>query len=256
MHTAPSLLECQRRFLAALYDHAEPGPLEQIAGARLEPAARLRIYRHSSAIIHTETLRTAFPAVAALVGEAFFEQVSTRYRRVHPSQSGNLQGFGAHFADFLGSLPEAQGVPYLGDVARLEWLRQQAALAADAGMTDGSNFQHALCDAGNQTRLVPHTSLRLLASRHAVLTIWQYAMNPIEESLSLPDRGENVVLWRDGTEVAMAALDDASFACVHALSQGDTFGVAIAAASKIDPAFDSDACIASLAQHGLIGGFE
>lgn len=254
MHVVPSLLEDQRRFLAALYNDAEPGPIEAIAGAGLEPDARLRIYRHSSALIHTQTLRTTYPALLALVGEVFFEQVAVRYRGAYPSRRGNLQAFGAHFADFLESLPETRALPYLGDVARLEWLRQQTALAAEASAQTATDFKNRLAKAEGQVRLVLHPSLQLFASPHAVLSIWRYAMHPAPEHLALPERGDNVVLWRDGVEVAMAALDDASFTCIHALTHAATLEVAIAEARALDPAFDPEACVASLAEHGLITG--
>ncbi|TAL99456.1 MAG: DUF2063 domain-containing protein, partial [Rhodanobacter sp.] len=124
MRTAPALLDLQRCFLDALYDAEETGPTEQLVDVGIEPAARLRIYRHNSELIHLEALRTTFPAVAALVGEAFFEHAAAHYRCMQPSRSGNLQAFGEHFPECLERLPNVQQFPYLGDVARLEWRRQ------------------------------------------------------------------------------------------------------------------------------------
>ena len=132
MHTAPALSELQRRFLDALYDDRATGPLGEVAGNGLEPLARLRIYRNSCNEIQTGALRATYPAVLALVGTEFFEQSARGYRRAHPSASGNLQGFGAGFADYLASLSSLAAYPYLPDVARLEWRRQLAVLAADA----------------------------------------------------------------------------------------------------------------------------
>ncbi len=74
------------------------------------------------------------------------------------------------------------------------------------------------------------------------------------DRLTLPERGDNVALWRDGGEVAMAAVDDASFACVGALAQAATVDAAIAAARALDPTFDPEACVFSLAEHTLITG--
>ncbi|TAN02426.1 MAG: DUF2063 domain-containing protein [Rhodanobacteraceae bacterium] len=250
MHAAPSLLECQRRFMAALYAPEEPGQVEAIVGNGLEPAARLRIYRHSCEAIHTGALRTTYPAVLALVGEAFFDQCASGYRRVHASPSGNLQAFGGHFADYLETLPELRTLPYLPDVARLEWLRQQAILAGDAEALPNAVFERAL--AVSESTFMLHPSVQRLASPHAILTIFQYAMAPGEEGLQLPDTGENVLLWREDGEVAMTTLDAASFACIETIAHGHTLAVANAAACAIDPAFDLRACIGSLVQRGLI----
>lgn len=250
MHTAPSLLECQRRFMAALYAPDAPGPVEAIAGNGLEPAARLRIYRHSSEETQVGALRTSYPAVLALVGEAFFDQCARGYRREYASHSGNLQAYGGHFADYLATVPGVRTLSYLPDVARLEWLRQRAVLAADTEVLPTAAFERAL--APRESTFALHPSLQRLASPHAVLTIFRYAMEPGEDGLRLPDTSENVLLWREDGEVAMAALDAASFACIEAIACGRTLAVANAEACMIDAAFDLHACLGSLAQRGLI----
>ncbi len=252
MHTAPSLLECQRRFMAALYSPDASGPVEVIAGNGLEPAARLRIYRHSCEGNQVNALRTSYPAVLAIVGGAFFDQCARGYRREYASHSGNLQVFGDCFGDYLATVPNARGVPYLSDVARLEWLRQLAVLAADAAVLPSAAFEQALARPGST--LVLHPSVQLFASHHAVLTIFRYAMAPGKDGLQLPDSGENVLLWREDGEVAMAALDAASFACIDVIAHGHALAVAHAAACAIDPAFDQPACLGTLAQRGLIVG--
>lgn len=252
MHAAPSLLECQRRFMAALYAPDEPGPVDAIAGNGLEPATRLRIYRHSSEETQANALRTSYPAVLALVGAAFFDQCARGYRREYASHSGNLQTYGGHFADFLKSLPAMREVPYLPDVARLEWLRQRTVLAADADALPAGSFKSALMLPEGTFTL--HPSVQRLASRHAALTIFRYALEPGDENLQLPDAGENVLLWREDGGVAMAALDAASFACIEAFALHQTIAHANAAARTIDPAFDLSACTGSLAERGLIVG--
>ncbi len=248
MHATPTLPELQRQFLAELY--AAPGDDPGfVAGNGLAPAARLRIYRHSSEAIHTAALRTSYPAVLALVGEDFFEQTALAYRRAHPSRSGNLQAFGDGFAEYLESLPATDALAYLPDVARLEWLRQESALAADATPATLEAFARCRDGAFRSVRIDLLPSLRLLASRHQVLTIWRYALQPTSEGLTLDGTGENVMLWREDGEVAMAPLDDASFACIAALAHGDTTDTAGAKARTRDPGFDLADCLASLTRH-------
>ncbi|TAL72252.1 MAG: DUF2063 domain-containing protein [Burkholderiaceae bacterium] len=254
MHAASSLLELQRSFLEALFDSRKTGPVDRLVGAGLDPAARLRIYRHNSEQTHLEALRTTYPAVAALVGDAFFEQTAARYRGQYPSRSGNLQAYGEHFAEFLASLADTHRLPYLADVARLEWRRQLAALAGEAGALTPVELQSALAAVQGPVRVSFHPSVHRFASPHPVLAIWQYAMRPRTERLTLPESGDRLVLWRSGGEVAMAGVDAASFACIDALARGEILDAAHAAASAQDPAFDLPACIASLVREGLVTG--
>ncbi|EIL96228.1 hypothetical protein UU5_07638, partial [Rhodanobacter sp. 115] len=97
-----------------------------------------------------------------------------------------------------------------------------------------------------------HPSLHLLTSAHPVLTIWRYATAPEGARLQLDGRGEQVALWRDGNEVAMAALDAASFTCIATLIDTRDLETAHVAALAIDATFDLAVCLRSLLTHQLI----
>ena len=253
MTAAPALFELQCQFLAALYDE-DTSSVDFLVGNGLEPAARQRIYRNSAAEIHTQALRTAYPAVLALVGEGFFERATTAYRRLRPSRTGNLQVFGAGFGDFLDAMPETRELPYLGDVARLEWQRQQAALAPDAEPLTWADFARTVSETNAPLKIALHPSLRRFVCRHRVLSIWHYALHPESERLELAPGGERVLLWRSDDQIAMAATDAATFTCVGALAEGVVLDTAHAAALKHNPQFDLAGCITTLAGQGLIVG--
>lgn len=256
MSTESSLFELQTSFMSTLYDEAAPGPVAFIKGNGLAADDRLRIYRHSGNETQIAALRTSYPAVLALVGEAWFDQAACAYRRVHLSRFGNLQQFGARFADYLETLPTHRTLPYLADVARLEWLRQKTILAAESEPMNFDAFTENPPFDAEALRLVLHPSVHFLASRHEVLTIWRFAQRPDSEQLSLDGRGENVMLWREEDEVAMASLDPATFACVAALGQGASLCQAHAEAAALDVDFDLASCLASLIGNGLIIGVE
>lgn len=251
MDARPSLLEWQKAFLAALYDATVTGPLVSIAGNGLAPEARLQIYRRSCNEIQTAALRTSYPAVMALVGQDWFDQAARRYRQRYPSHAGNLQLFGAHFADYLATIPPGRTLPYLADIARLEWLRQESVLAADERALGFDEFVTCLNDAGEPLRVRLRTSVRWLASRHQVLTIWHFALVP-DGNLSLEDQGENALLWRGGGEVAMASVDSATLAFVEALAAGVPLDQASAGAQVHDGNFDPARCMNELIQRHLV----
>ena len=254
MRVALSLRELQQQFMAALYDAAKPGPTAAIAGNGLTPEARLRVYRRSCNETQTAALRATYPAVLALMGEAFFDQTASGYQKTHPSRSGNLQAFGEAFAEYLEGLSGFRALPYVSDVARLEWLRQQAILAPDAASTGREDIADVIRKAAESMRIVLHPSLQLVDSRFPVLTIWSYALRPTDENLVLGNAGEHVVLWREEGEVAMGVVDPASFACINALAHGLTVADARSAAASLDAGFDLEACIESLFAHELVIG--
>lgn len=253
MRAAPSLRDLQLGFVSAVLDRdASVG--DWVVGAGLEPAARLRIYEHSVIATLTAALRDSFPGVLALVGEVFFDAMAARYLRQHPSTCGNLQRFGAGLAGFIADLPEASGLRYLPDVARLEWCRQLAALAADARTVDtlpGASMESA---APGKSRLRLHPSVHLLRSEYAVLSLWQWCQAP-SDAVPRVREAESILLWRDGGDVAMATLAPAAFRCIELLSGGADVATAWTGARSVDDAFELGTCLRDLLGHGLVVTF-
>ncbi|WP_345797896.1 DNA-binding domain-containing protein [Castellaniella sp. MT123] len=251
MNAKPHLRELQTAFLAALFDDGAPGPVASISGNGLAPEARLRIYRRSCTEIQTAALRTSYPAVLALVGQDWFDQTARHYRSRYPSHSGNLQELGEHFADFLETIPAGRTLSYLADVARLEWLRQETILAADAKALTFDDFMICLDGAGGSLRIGLHNCVRLLGSPHRVLTIWRFALAP-EGILNPEGQGENVMLWREDGEVVMTSVDAATFTYVAALAAGASLEEAGTSSIALDDGFNAAQCMNELIRHHLI----
>ena len=248
------LRDWQDQFMDALLDERAAGPLAGIAGNGLAPEARLRVYRRSCNEIQTAALRTSYPAVLALVGQDWFDQTARAYRRAYPSASGNLQAFGLRLSDLLETLPACRTFPYLPDVARLEWLRQQTILAAESASITRERLIQALGNADSPLKIALHPSVHCLESRHPILTIWNFAMQPDPGRLDLGIGGESVMLWRADEEVAMVALRRADFECVETMVSGGSLQEACERAVVEDAEFDLGECLSSLLQHGLVTG--
>lgn len=253
MPASPSLRELQQGFVAAMLGDS-CGVTAWVVGAGLEPQARLRIYQHAIAANLSDALRTSYPGVLALVGEDFFEAMASRYRRQHPSTSGNLQHFGHALAEFMADMPEASQLRYLPDMARLEWCRQLTALAADASTVDATRCAEVAVTAPEQLHIRLHPSVRLLRSDYAVLSLWQWCKLPTDTAPRV-EPGEQLMLWRDEGEVAMAALEPATFRCIEMLAGGHDLASAWISAREVDDTFDLESCLRDLLGHGLVVAF-
>ena len=245
----PSLAELQHAFAGAIVDGAAPALVPWIAARGIAPAARLRIYRNANFAIHVDALAISYPALQALLGAECFDGLATRHAAVHGSRSGNLQDYGADFAAFLDAQPETAAWPWLGELARLEWLRQETALAADAAPADAGALLAALADARHPPRLRP--CVRVLASAWAVLDLWQRAFSAGEAAATAPTRPQAVLLWREGGQVAMRALSFAQAAFVRALRDGWSPDQALAAAQHIEAQVPAETLLRPLLEHAL-----
>jgi hypothetical protein len=109
--------------------------LQRAMGKALLDASALSsaqaIYRNTCLSTLTGALASSFPAVRRLVGVEFFEGAAQEFIRIHPPSSAYLNEYGEPFAAFLAQLPQAAGLSYLADVARLEWAVNRALHAPD-----------------------------------------------------------------------------------------------------------------------------
>ena len=229
MRNAPSLPELQRAFAAALVDADAPAPTPWIAARGIDPAARLAIYRNAGYAIHVEALEAVFPAVRALVGAGCFDGLATRYTARRGSDDGNLQGFGRDFPGFVRAQPETAAFPWLFDVARLEWLRQETLLAAQDVSVPAPQLLQDLQQAADESIhlcLQPH--VRVLVTGVPVLELWTWAQQPHGDAPNLHGSGQCVLLWRRDTRVHMQALDADRAAFVQALCRGQWLADALA----------------------------
>lgn len=130
----------QQRFADALFaplDRACCAPLlSHCAGDPARAWAGLQAYRNSVLGNRVGALTATYPICGAIIGEAVMAAAAHRHGRATPSRGGDLNAYGQHFADFLATYPPTAPLPYLPDVARLEWLALGVEGAADAPPRD------------------------------------------------------------------------------------------------------------------------
>lgn len=250
----PSLRELQRGFAAAMAgrDEVAAGWVEQRG---LAGAARLAIYRHAIQATRARTLTEEFPTVHALVGADYFDHLARQYGERFPSRSGNLQDFGADFPEFLDSFVIAAGLGYLPDCARLDWLRAAAALAADAEPVDADGCAAAAAIDPARLLLRLHPSVRVCRSAYPVLAIHRWCEMPTQAAPSADPRSTQVLLWRDGGEVAMADIEAATAEFIERLGEGTDVASAAAAGEATDSEFNFPLALGDLLARRLVVGF-
>src|SRR5207244_4028731 len=121
-----ALHELQRAVYRSLVQQDDGAIRAAVRGDGIAAADRLSIYRNTFYGTLTRALHLSFPAIHRLVGAEFFEAVAFEFIKVQPPRSAHLDGYGAGFPDFLDGFLGAMSVPYLFDVAELEWAVNRA----------------------------------------------------------------------------------------------------------------------------------
>lgn len=246
----PSLAEIEAEFAAALLNPARSVP-SFLEGDR---SRRFDVYRNNVAVGLVDALAAAYPAVRKLVGEDFFRAMAGEFARRHPPTIPILSEYGTGLADFVARFPPAAGVPYLSDVARLEWAWLRAYHAADrepVPIDALAEFPEAATGA-----VVPalHPSLRIVRSRWPVVSLWSASVGDAPASAVDLARQETALVLRPVLEVVVRTVPVAGAAFLHSLSKGNSLAEAASAALEIDSGFDLSAGIAGIFEIGAVIG--
>jgi hypothetical protein len=244
----PSLPELQRSFAHAL------------DGRAVARAPGFDVYRRAIDANYRRALGATFPVVRALVGRIFFDAAVDAFAAAHPPTSGDLNEYGGELGEFLARYEPASTLPYLPDVARLEWALDESARAADVE-TDARALIATISlvedDAIPRLRLALHPSCRLLASHFTIFDIWSAHQQGHDAAMQVDPSGgiaEHILTRRSGEAPLVERVAGAEFAWLRALAGGADFGTALAQAMEIDSDFDLGEALQWRVADGTIGG--
>ena len=158
------------------------------------------VYRNTSARGAVEALRATYQTVDALLGPDMFSEVALDYRRETPPASPVLSDYGADFADFLARQPWTSELPYVADVARLDWLWLESLLAGSA-----ETLPRPI---GGASKIALHPAARFTWLATPALTIWQAHRDGFDE-LDPEWCEEGALFTRPGLVVRAGPIDRA-----------------------------------------------
>jgi hypothetical protein len=233
----PTLLEVQRA-IGAFLTQSDLAAAAFVIGDDIAPDARLSIYRNTYLGNLVGALRISFPAVRRLVGEEFFEGATRAFIEAHPPRSAYLNSYGAEFSTFLTDFPPAASLPYLPDVARLEWAVNNAIHAQDVPSLDPTKLAALPADA--DPRFVAHPSVSLLRTEYPADAIWNATLSENDDALSaidLDDGPQFLLVSRGARGISASRLSADEYRFAQAIFSGLALSRALGAADTDMSAF-------------------
>ena len=219
-------------------------------GIAAQSRDRTGIYRNNVRLNRIAALADAFANVVQLVGADYFGALARAYVDCTPSNSANLHDDGAALPAFVRGFAPAADLPYLGDVADVDWLLHRAYFAVDAHAIDTS----ALVELGPERFAA--ASIRLMPSVGLARSpAWPIAdilrMHVDGTPAQLGAGGQSVLIWREGFAVRWQALAPAEAYAIAALMTGKAIQEAFS-----HPEVDANSLLAQLFGHRLVLAIE
>lgn len=227
----PPLSEMQQRFRTAVLSNDDTPVADFV-----HKPSRIEVYRNTVQASLIDVLATAFPVTQRVVGEGFFGALAARFVAAAPPRLPQLSLYGDGFSDFIAGEDIARRLPYLPDVARLEWARGESYFAGDAPPLDTARLAALSPNDMEYIVLRLHPATRLIKSRYPIYRIWEVNQPAV---VDVPAVDMSVAQWamvsRRGHHVVTRELDKSDAAFILAVAEGKTLAEAVAA---VDGAFD------------------
>jgi hypothetical protein len=244
----------QARWVRALLDPEAPCPPGLRAWNGSDPARRFAVHRNNVVASLVDALAGTFPVVQELVGSEFFRAMAAAFVRMHPPQTPVLARYGADLAAFIAGFAPARPVPYLADVAALEWARVSACHAQDAEPLAVDALQHVLQSgvAPSALRFALHPSLRIVRSPFAIVSIWSAHQGRGALAALDPDTPETALVLRPHEDVLVLRCTASAATFVEKLQGGVPLAGSAAAAADGHGDFDLVQALGQLFTHGAV----
>jgi hypothetical protein len=195
------------------------------SAGRTSVVTRLGIYaRAYNARLH-EALESNFPAVAQLLGERDFTELTQKYIAAHDSRFFSIRYYGHALPCFLATQPSYRPVPFLADLARWEWMMAEVFDSADAEPICVSELAGRQPADWAALRFTFHPSVRLMQLSWNAPQMWQALMDEAERPRArLESQPASWLLWRHGLRELFRPLSEAEQHALAAARAGERFG--------------------------------
>ena len=234
-----ALRDLQAAFAAHLAGADRADLLAVVGGDTIAAAARLGIHRHHVFESLGTALAATFPTVQTLVGADFFRRLARDFVALSPPVQPVLAEYGAGLPAFIAGYEPAGGLPYLADIARLDWALNLAFHAPAGRRLAAADLSAIAIERLPSISLALSAGAALVRSRYPLDRIWQVSQPGVAgETVDLNSGGADLLILRradDATFVSLSAGEAAFIAC---LVGARSLEVASGAALQVDPAFD------------------
>ena len=230
----PSLAEFQRwmKSRIRLQAPASASPPNAMLNPQrgVAPEERLAVYADGYLARNQEALADVYEAVRHVLGEPSFAALARAYAARYPSHDYNLSFSGRHLPELLADSPYTRRLPFLPDLARLEWLVCRAFHAFEAPPMNVTRLASVPPDLWGRLQLNFQPSVGVIASAWPIRDVWTARRQPRETvNIAVESRPQRVLVFRRGVEVVCELLDETQAAVLSALLAGRMLEDAVSA---------------------------
>lgn len=253
---SPNFRNDQTSFARALFHPDEAGPDNLVDPQGAPAPKRFGVYRNNVVVSLIDNLASTFPACKSLVGEEFFNALAREYALNFPPSSPLMIYYGDEFAQFLSQFKPAQQVPFLSDIADIEYKRVKSYHAADGQQFDPNSIANVPQETLDNAKLKLHPSFFWSYSRFPAHQIYKRSSaGKTLEGIGF-EQAEITLICRPEWSVTTSSILPSHKAGLTALTAGFSLATTVEIGRKSDPDFDLQDLLTNLLAIGAVEQFQ
>ncbi len=229
-----SLEQIQNEFMGYLYA-PQPTPEQQshirdlfLSLESPDPHGGMKIYRHNLVFGLIGVLKETYVFSGVLLGARNFKFFCREFLYQNPSRNQDLIQYGEGFGDFLSGRDELKNLPFIPEVARLEWALERAFYASpELGPALAPQKDLAGEESQNPGWKLK-SSVQLVRSTYRIHEAWlrfhEQGIEKIEGSL-FKSGVENLVVWAEEGVPRVTPVNDPVAQWLEAAALGKDSGL-------------------------------
>lgn len=221
-----TLNKLQKQFVKNLSESTEDF-LQLIESDDITSQQHFDIYKNSISGALQNVLKEIYPVSLKLVGEEFFITMINDYIAITDSVSSDIGDYGNQLPEFISQFTPANSLPYLSDVARLEWAWHSIFTAPENNILNLEKLaMYYETQAENILFLLPPKST-LLSSVFPIHHIWEVNQNDYTGDNTIvlnQDQHYFYLVWRNQTKMRIDVLSFAEWQTLTWIQQKMTLG--------------------------------
>lgn len=223
---------------------AEDGPFT--------PDERLQIYKNNSHLTLLDLLKDVFQVTTILLGEKFLNFAGREFIKAFPPESGDMNGYGGLFPEYLARLPNLNQFPYVPDVAKLEWLAHESYLSPRRAPLTGDMLSAVEDPVNLKLRVQPHVFL--LRSAWPVDRLWHEVSEHGEALKDFKFEAVEtfVAIYREERRIGVWTITEGAYRFLEHLQSDPSLAFAAESAMRAENDFALDKFLATLLQLELL----
>ena len=246
----------QREFINCLLSSGQENLQDIFMGNPESLDSRLSIYRNNVILGLINALEDKFPVCLRLLGADNFRQLAKEYIGDNLPNSPVMFEYGKSFSKYISNNDVIKHVPYLPDVAKLEYCIGEAYHAPNSPFMTLSDFEEIGASRLFNSQVTLHPSVACFHSNYPIVEIWKTNSYDQEVKSITILNAEDVLVSRPSFEIIIESLPVGAVSFIKQLSDGKLMSEAVAFVNDMNKNFDLTKCLQIMMKSGVIANIK